>query len=267
MTNRTLTPTPDRSAPIVTGPPADRLTTPPPFDRHREATSTRSIRRVGFTAGLALLVLAVLSAVAVLVVVDGLVTPGDAAQTATDIRASEGTFRLAVAALYVVVVLDIAAAWALFRFFAPVDTWLSRLTAWLRVAFAVVFLVAISQLAAVAGMLNHAGYQDAFGQRQLQAQVMLRLEAFDHTWMAALLLFGAHLALLGYLAYRSGYVPRVIGILLVIAGVGYAFDTFSSVVSADPMVISTFTFLGEFLLAVWLVARSGRVQLGAGHEL
>src|SRR3712207_8132515 len=57
---------------------------------------------------------------AVLVVVDGLITPGDAAQTAADISASEGTFRLAVGALYVVVVLDVVAAWALFRFFAPV---------------------------------------------------------------------------------------------------------------------------------------------------
>jgi hypothetical protein len=200
------------------------------------------------------------------VVVDGLITPGDAATTATDIRASEGTFRLAVAGLYVVIVLDLVAAWALFRFFAPVSSWLSRLAAWLRAAFAVVFLVAVSQLAAVPGMLGDVGYRDAFGEQQLQAQAMVKLEAFDHTWMAALLLFGVHLALLGYLAYTSGYVPRLIGVLLVIAGVGYAFDTFSSVLSADPMVISTFTFLGEFVLAVWLVVRGGRVQLRTGHE-
>jgi hypothetical protein len=212
------------------------------------------------------LLVAVLSALAVLVVVDGLITPGDAARTATDIMAAEGTFRLAVVGLYLVVVLDIVAAWALFRFFAPVDSWLSRLAAWLRMTFAVVFLVAISQLAAVPGMLSDAGYQDALGRQQLQAQVLMRLEAFDHTWMAALLLFGAHLALLGYLAYRSGYVPRLIGVLLVVAGAGYAFDTFSSVLTPDPVVVTTVTFLGEFL-AVWLVARGGRVQVQAHHEV
>ena len=266
MPNRSLTHTPPDlpPAPIAGEPPAGRASTWQPLDRRDEA---HPIGKVGFTAGVALLVLAVVSAVAVLVVVDGLVTPGDAATTAKDIAASEGTFRLAVAGLYVVVVLDVVAAWALFRFFAPVDSWLSRLAAWLRVAFAVVFLVAISQLAAVPGMLGDAGYQDAFGERQLQEQVMLKLEAFDQTWMAALLLFGAHLALLGYLAYRSGYVPRLIGVLLVVSGAGYAFDTFSSVLSADPMVISTFTFLGELLLALWLVVRSGRVQLGSVHEL
>jgi hypothetical protein len=61
-------------------------------------------------------------------------------------------------------------------------------------------------------------------------------------------------------------VPRLIGVLLVISGVGYAFDTFSSVLSTAPVVISTVTFLGEFVLAVWLVVRGGRVQVGPGHE-
>src|SRR3712207_6840694 len=177
MTNRTLTRTPDRPAPITTDPLVGPAATPPPFGRHHEAHSTQSIRRVGFTAGVALLVLAVLSAVAVLVVVYGLTTPGDAAATAENITASEGTFRLAVGALYVVIVLDVVVAWALFRFFASVDSWLSRLAAWLRVAYSMVFLVAISQLAAVPGMLSDAGYQDTFGERQLQAQVMLKLEA------------------------------------------------------------------------------------------
>jgi hypothetical protein len=258
---------PSSTAPVTgTSPPRTRSNDGGPLTTAPEEPDGRSVGRAGLIAGVALVVLGALSAVGVLAVVDGLVTPGDAATTAADITASEGTFRLTVAGLYLVVVLDIVAAWALFRFFAPVNAWLSRLTAWLRVAFAGVFLVAISQLAAVPGMLSDAGYQDAFGEQQLQAQVMLRLEAFDHTWMAALLLFGAHLALLGYLAYRSGYVPRLVGVLLVIAGAGYAFDTFSSVLSADPVVISTVTFLGELVLAIWLLVRGGRVQLGAGHD-
>src|SRR4051812_44728043 len=234
MTDPTRTLTPDPPAPLT-----PRVTqassASPSFDRDLESGP---IRRAGVIAGVALLVLAGISAVAVLVVVDGLITPGDAAKTATDISASEGTFRLAVAGLYLVVVLDIVATWALFQFFAPVNRSLAQLAAWLRVGFAVVFLVAISQLATVPGMLGDAGYQDAFGEQQLQAQAMVKLEAFDHTWMAALLLFGAHLALLGFLAYRSGYVPRLVGVLLVIAGAGYGFDTLSSVLSADPMVIS-----------------------------
>ena len=253
--------TPAVTDPLPHSPGKGQLISPP-----GEPGNAVSIRRAGLTAGIALLVLAALSAIGVLVAVDGLVTPGDAAKTAANITAAETRFRLGVASLYLVVVLDIIAAWALFRFFAPVHPWLSRLTAWLRVAYSGVFLAAISQLAAVPALLNDPGHQAMFGEQQLQAHAMLKLEAFHHTWMAALLLFGAHLALLGYLAYRSGYVPRLVSVALVIAGAGYAFDTFSSVLSADPIVISTYTALGELVLAIWLVMRGGRIHLGAGHD-
>jgi hypothetical protein len=256
MTNRTPTLTPHRPTPdSPNATPASP--TSQAGDLHSQSGPTRGI---GLAAGVALLVLAALSAAGVLVAVDGLVTPGDAAKTAEDITGSATRFRLGVASLYLVVVLDVFAAWALFRFFAPVDVWLSRLAAWLRVAYSVVFLVALSQLATIPGLLSDPRHQAAFGEQQLQAQAMLKVEAFDHTWMAALLLFGAHLALLGYLAYRSGYVPRLVGVVLLIAGAGYAFDTLSSVLFADPVVISTVTSLGELVLAIWLVARSRRIS-------
>jgi len=87
--------------------------------------------------------------------------------------------------------------------------------------------------------------------------------------MAGLILFGVHLFLLGYLAYRSSYVPKVIGVLLAIAGVGYAFDSFFTVFTeGSPFAISTVTFLGEFLLALWLLIRGRRISLEAdGHGI
>lgn len=230
--------------------------------------ATRSVRRAGFVAGIALLLMAGLAAFSDLFVIDGLVTPGAPAQTVSDIAASEGVFRLGVAGLYLVVVLDIVVAWALFRFFAPVSSSLSRLAAWLRLAYSGVYLVAISQLAGVPALLREDTYSAAFDENHLAAQAMLKIESYNDIWMAALLLVGVHLMVLGYLVYRSGYVPWVLGVLLAIAGAGYAFDTFSSVLSATPLVVSTVTFLGEFLLALWLVIRSRRVVLEAGrHEV
>ena len=63
----------------------------------------KSIRTASIVAGIALLLLAVLAAFANFVVVEGLVTPGDAVQTARDIAASEGLFGWGVASLFVVV--------------------------------------------------------------------------------------------------------------------------------------------------------------------
>ena len=196
---------------------------------------------------------------------EGLVTPGDAAKTAGDIMASEGVFRFGVASLYLVVVLDVVVAWALLRVFSPVSRDISRLAAWLRLAYSGVFMVAVSQPAGIPDLLKSEGYSAVFTAEQLQAQALLKIDAFNDIWMAGLILFGVHLLIIGYLAYKSGYVPRVLGVLLVIAGFGYAFDSFVAVLSeGSPFAISTVTFLGEFLLGVWLLIRGSRVSLETG---
>ena len=235
----------------------------------KRSAAGRSIRKPSLIAGVALLLLSALAAFGNVVVVQGLVTSGDAATTASDILASDGLFRLGVASLYLVIVLDVVVAWALLGVFSPVNRDISRLAAWFRIAYAGVFMVATAQLAGIPDLLNSDGYANVFTPEQLQAQALLRIEAFTDIWMAGLILFGVHLFLLGYLAYRSSYVPKVIGVLLAIAGVGYAFDSFFTVFTeGSPFAISTVTFLGEFLLALWLLIRGRRISLeAAGHGI
>ena len=233
------------------------------------AAADPSVRRASLTAGVGLMLMSVLAAFGNLMVVQGLVTPGDAAQTAKDIAASDGMFRFGVTSMYLVVVLDVVIAWALFRVFAPVNESISRLAAWFRLVYAGVFMVAISQLAGIPDLLASEGYSTAFPPQQLQAEALLKVDAFNDIWYAGLILFGAHLLIIGFLAYKSGYVPRVLGVLIVIAGVGYAFDSFVFVFSeGSPMSISMFTFLGEFLLGLWLLIRGRHITLKAdGHAI
>ena len=230
------------------------------LEHRRSDAPNRSIRRAGFVAGLSLLAMSVLAGFGNFVAVEGLVTPGDAGQTAADILAADGTFRVGVLALYLVVVLDVVVAWALMRVFDPVSRSLSRLAAWFRLAYSAVFLVAISQLAGIPGLL--AGGSSGFSAEQVQAQALLKVDAFNDIWFAGLVLFGAHLVLIGYLAYRSGYMPRILGVLLVIAGLGYAFDSVGFVLSESPLEVSTVTFVGEFLLCLWLLIRGRRMSVG-----
>ena len=164
-------------------------------------------------AGVALLLLSALAGFGNFVVVQGLVTPGDAAGTAADISASAGLFRLGVAALYLAAVLDVVVAWALMRVFSGVHEDLSRFAAWLRLAYAGVFLVALAQLAGIPGLLDTSGYAAVTTAEQSQGQALLKVDSFEDIWFAGLVLFGLHLAVVGYLAYRSGFVPRVVGVL------------------------------------------------------
>ena len=212
----------------------------------------KSMRTASIVAGIALLVLAVLAAFANFVVIEGLVTPGDAGQTARDIAASEGLFRWGVVSLFVAAVLDIVVAAALLQVFTPVNQSVSTLAAWFRLAYAGVFVAAVSQLAGVLPLSSDAD------------QTLGRIEAFGTIWNASLILFGVHLALEGYLVYRSGFAPKLVGILLVVAGLGYLADSFGAVlVPGNSVTISQFTFVGEVVLIFWLLIKGRRVTVGS----
>jgi hypothetical protein len=131
--------------------------------------------------------------------------------------------------------------------FKPVSDALSRFAAGLRVAYAAVFVVAISQLVGALG---------------LHPQALRHITTFTNIWDAGLVLFGLNLFVLAYLAYRSDYVPRLVGALLAIAGFGYVFDTIVRVlVRGSSSNVSAITGMGEFVFALWLVMRGRRITL------
>jgi hypothetical protein len=91
---------------------------------------------------------------------------------------------------------------------------------------------------------------------------MFGFTAFNDIWYVGQSLFGLHLLLIGYLAYRSGYVPRLLGALIAISGLGYAADSLGAVLSSGSWTdISAFTFIGEFLLALWLLIRARSIAV------
>jgi Domain of unknown function (DUF4386) len=234
----------------------------PPPPASRTSASNWSIRNASITAGVALLLMSVVAIFGNVVAVDGLVTEGDAARTATDIMASQGLFRLGIASLILVVALDVVVAWALYRVFSPVNASLSMLAAAFRLVYAGVFMVAIAQLLGVIRLLSNDGYRAVFGADLVNAQAMLGITAFNDIWYVGQFLFGVHLLLIGYLAYRSGYIPRLLGALLAVAGLGYAIDSLGAVLSQGNWTdISSFTFIGEFLLALWLLIRARRIAV------
>ena len=238
------------------------MTSTTAINSNAETNPNRSIRNASLTAGIALLLMSALAGFGYFFAVKGLVTPGDPLQTAKNITGSEGLFRLGIASLYVVIALDILVAWALYRVFSPVNRSLSMLAATLRISYAVVFMVAISQLLDVLRLLNNDTYLAAFSPEQLHAQALLAINAFNDVWHAGLFLFGLHLLIIGYLAFKSGYVPKLIAVLVAIDGLSYAIDTFGTVFSPATWTdTATFTFIGELLLGLWLVIRGPRLTV------
>jgi hypothetical protein len=186
-------------------------------------------------------------------VLENLITTADTAKTVTDISASETLFRMGIAALVAVVVLDVIVAAALFDVFESVNRSLSMMAAWFRLAYSAVFLVAICRLLEVPALLAND-----------PEQTMRVLGAFDATWKVGLVLFAVHLLLIGYLAYRSGFMARIFGVLLTIAGLGYLADGFATILVADfPFSFAAFVFGGEVALIFWLLIRGRQVRVPA----
>jgi hypothetical protein len=215
---------------------------------------TQSQRTASLVAGLALALIAVIASVGNFIALEPLITPGDAAKTAEDILNSEAQFRWGIAALIVAAVLDIIVAAALLALFEPVSRNVSMLAAFFRVAYTAVFLVAIIQLVVAVGLLGDP------------AEAMQAIDAYSTIWLVSLIFFGVHLLLIGYLAYRSGFMAKVFGILLVVAGLGYVADGFVTVLVPGPSVgIGQFTFVGEVALMFWLLIRGTRKDFSRGE--
>jgi len=192
--------------------------------------------------------MAVIAAAANYGVIQPAIAPGDSAATAAAIVASDTAFRLGALGLVIVAILDVVVAWGLYELFRPVHPGLSLLGGWLRLVYAAVFALAISQLFGAARVAGS------------DSMAALRLvEGFDDGWMVGQIFFGLHLVVVGVLAWRSPFVHWIFGLLLVIAGAGYLFD--GAAVLAMPaygLELAMYTFAGEMAFLVWLLVRGFR---------
>ena len=226
-----------------------------------------SLRKAAIVAGLGLLIMILPAIFMNFFVLESLIVPGDAAETANNIMANELQFRIGICSFIIVIILDVLVAWALYVFLKPVNKSLSLLAAWFRLLYTAVFGFALLYLITVLRLLSDADYLTVFGTDQLHAQVMLSLNAFSDGWaIGYVCFFSLHLFVLGYLVYKSGYIPRILGVLLIIGGFGYLIDTFALLLLPNYEAYEAIftlliipTALGEVLLALWLLIKGVKI--------
>ncbi len=190
-----------------------------------------------------------------------LVIPGHIDQTVQNIVAHGGMFVAAIFCYLISFIGDVVIAWTLYLLLAPVNRPVSLLTAWFRLIYTAIALVGLLDLVAVYRLLHEPGYSAAFGPGPLNAHVELLLNSFRYDWSIGLVFFGIHLGLLGCLIYRSGYIPKILGIVLVIDGAGWVTDSVKPYLFPDaPLGFLFVTFLGELFLMLWLLIRGWRVR-------
>ena len=242
----------------------------PDSTREEPSGADRPVQRLARATGLLYLVLAVLGMYSAMVL-ESLVVPGDAQATADSILSSRWLFGSSLVTWLAVVVADVAIAATFYLLLRPVSHTLSLLAAALRLVYAAVLAAVLVNLFDAFLLLTGAHGTASLGEQQPQAMALAALDTFSAGFLLALVLFGVHLLTLGWLLYRSRYLPRVLGALLVAAGVGYIADSLAGLLLADhgglvSAVLLTPAVLGEFGLTAWLLLRGVRVPRPATRQ-
>lgn len=229
----------------------------------------KSYKNLARLTGLGYLIIFISGIYANFFVLESLVIPEDATLTMKNISDNEMLFRVGFLSFSIMVIVDVLLAWTLYILLKPVSKSLSVLAAWLRLVNGTIFGVALFNLLGVLELMSGKTYLNAFNHEQISANILMHFDNFNNTWLLGLVFFGLHLMVLGYLVYKSGYLPKFIGVLLALAALGYLIDSFAQFLmpnygnyaSVFEMVVVIPGVIGELSFTLWLLFKGINTKL------
>lgn len=224
-------------------------------------TSPQLYARIG---GMLYLVIILAGMFAVIFVRGPLIVSGDPAATANNIVASQSLWRTGIAADLIMHVCDIPVMLIIYLLLRPVNKNLVLLTLLFNLIQTAVLVANKLNLVAAFLPLGSADYLRAIDPHQLQAQAYLSLQLHDYGFGIGLIFFGFVCLLEGYLIFRSGFLPRTIGVLMQIAGICYLTQSFALVLAPQfahmlfPAIMMP-CFVAELSFCLWLLVKGVNV--------
>jgi hypothetical protein len=224
-------------------------------------TSPQAYARTG---GVLYLIIIVVGLFGEAFVRDRLIVSGDATATAANIRSMESLWRFHIAAELFLLICAVALLLILFVLLRPVSRDLALLAAFFNLVSIGVEAAITLYLVEALFPLGSAGYLKAFTPEQLYAMASLLLKSHSYGFGMSLTFFGCFCLVIGYLIFRSTYLPRALGILMQIAGLSYLTNSFTLVLAPAlanrlfPAILLP-AFVGEASLCLWLLMKGVNV--------
>jgi hypothetical protein len=224
-----------------------------------------SIQQQARRAGFLYLLLAVSAPIGLLYVPGKLIVSGNATATAENLRASEGLLRLGIASELFHQAVVIFLVLALYRLFKPVDEYLAKQLVILGalVSVPIMFVNVLNDIAALI-LVSGADFLSVFSKIQLDALAYLFIRLHGQGIIVASIFWGLWLFPFGLLVIRSGFIPRVLGYLLMIAGSAYLVTAFATLVMPQlkPFISPVALPLesAELPIILWLAIWGARVR-------
>jgi hypothetical protein len=193
-----------------------------------------------------------------------LIVFGDAIKTANNILSSEWLFRIGFLSDILAGILFILAAWALYVLLKPINKNIALLFLLLNLGGVAVQCINMLNLFSALLLLSGTDYLKVFQNDQLQALSMVFLNLYKNGFMIAQFFYAVWLFPLGYLVFRSGYLPKVLGIILIVECFGWLLYPIQFFLFPDYEIISYISyaigFTGEFSLTLWLLIKGVKDQ-------
>jgi len=193
-----------------------------------------------------------------------IIVSGDATATAANIRSLESLWRFGIAAEFFLLICAVALTLIFFVLLRPVNRDLALLAVFFSlVSLAVEAAVQLYLLGALFP-LGKTEYLRAFEPEQLYALASLSVKSHGYGFGVALIFFGCVCLIDGYLIFRSGYFPKTIGVLMMIAGLSYLTNSFALILAPTfanrifPAILVP-AFVGEASLCLWLLVKGVNV--------
>jgi hypothetical protein len=233
--------------------------------------NVKSVKQQAREAGLIYLLLALAAPPGLVFVPGKLIVSGNATATADNIRASGWLLRLGIASELVHQIIGIFLVLALYRLFKAVNETLARQLVILGalVSVPIVFVNVLNNVAALI-LVGGADFLSVFTKEQLDALAYLFLRLHGQGITVASIFWGLWLFPFGMLVIRSGFIPRVFGVLLIIAGVAYVASSFTTLVLPRySQLVSQIALpleLAELPIVFWLLIRGARTGPTAGSS-
>lgn len=191
-------------------------------------------------------------------VLESFIVDGNAEATVDKIFGALGLFGSSLVTWAVIVAADIAISVTLYLLLEPVSRSLAMVTMAFRLVYSAVLGAFLLNLFDAFALLNGAERVAELDLSQTQLLALSSIDQFEAGFQLALVFFGIHLIGLGYLLKRSGHVPLLLGITLVVAGIGYVANSMAGFFLANhsdavATALLVPALLGELGLTAWLL--------------
>jgi hypothetical protein len=223
--------------------------------------STKKTARI---AGLLYLVNGITGFFGIVYVPAKLIVAGNAAATANNILASEGLFRLGIVSELICAAEYVFLLWVLYRLLSGVNKTHATLMVILGLVFIPIMCVNVLNEIAALMLVRGSDFLSVLDKHQQEAMAMLFLDLHRYGYIVGSI-FGLWLFPFGVLVFRSRFLPRILGVLLIAAGFGYLADTFTplllpSYANLVGRLASIPLTLGEPAIILWLLIRGAKDQ-------